>query len=216
MALFRNSIRLLTTGLGFLIIGIVLTVMTLGDIIDNAKTPADYNQLQMEDFKEGMMVEGDLLDNYGWYENVTRENDSGAKNVVGYYYLIDAGDEGLMGLYTPMKDLIKAKIRAEIKELDKQEEEGNDYYYGYSDTKPRTVHFKGKVCKMDSEDVKFFREYLSDQGLTSADIDEMGVELYIKVTDVSNNTPVLIIGIVISVLGLLFCFLFVRNKMMGR
>ena len=208
MALFRNSIRLLTTGLGFLIIGIVLTVMTLGDIIDNAKTPADYNQLQMEDFKEGMMVEGDLLDNYGWYENVTRENDSGAKNVVGYYYLIDAGDEGLMGLYTPMKDLIK--------ELDKQEEEGNDYYYGYSATKPRTVHFKGKVCKMDSEDVKFFREYLSDQGLTSADIDEMGVELYIKVTDVSNNTPVLIIGIVISVLGLLFCFLFVRNKMMGR
>ena len=85
MALFRNSIRLLTTGLGFLIIGIVLTVMTLGDIIDNAKTPADYNQLQMEDFKEGMIVEGDLLDNYGWYENVTRESDSGAKTVVGYY-----------------------------------------------------------------------------------------------------------------------------------
>ena len=69
---------------------------------------------------------------------------------------------------------------------------------------------------MDSEDVKFFREYLSDQGLTSSDIDEIGVELYIKVTDTSNNTPVLIIGIVISVLGLLFCFLFVRNKMMGR
>lgn len=208
MAFFRNSIRLLTTGILFLVVGIVLTVMTAGDLIDNAKTPKDYANLQMEDFKEGMMVEGDLLDNYGWYENITRESDSGSSKVVGYYYLIDAGDEGLMGLYTPIDELIK--------ELDKQEEEGNDYWNGYTDEEPRKVHFKGKVCKMDSEDIKIYREYLSDMGMTSADIDEYCLELYIKVTDTSSHPVLLIVGIVVIVLGLLFGFLFVRNKMMGR
>lgn len=208
MALFRNSIRLLTTGITFLVLGIVLTVMTAGDLIDNTKTPKNYADLQKEDYKVGMMVEGDLLDNYGWYENITRESDSGTKKVVGYYYLIDAGDEGLMGLYTPIDDLIK--------ELDKQEEEGSDYWNGYTDKEPRTVHFKGKVCKMDSEDVKIYREYLSDMGMTSSDIDEYCLELYIKVTDTSTHPILLGAGILLSVLGLLFGFLFVRNKMMGR
>lgn len=208
MALFRNSFRLLTTGIAFLVIGIVLTVMTAGDIIDNAKTPVDYNTFQMEDFKAGMMVEGDLLDNYGWYETVTLENDNGTTTTVGYYYLIDAGEEGLMGLYTPRKDLIG--------ELNAQEEEGNDYYNGYSDIKPRTVHFKGKVCKMDSEDTRLYRQYLTECGLTSEQMDESCIELYIKVTDTSNNTLVLFIGIGIIVLGLVFSFLFVRNKMIGR
>ena len=208
MAIFRNSFRLLTTGIAFLVIGIVLTVMTVGDIIDNAKPPANYNALEMNDFHEGMIVEGDLTDNYGWYETITREKDNGTKTTVGYYYLIDAGAEGMMGLYTPMKDLIS--------ELNEQEEEGNNYFNGYSDEKPRTIHFKGKVCKMDAEDIKLYREYLTDIGLDSSAIDEYCLELYIKVTDISNNTPVLIIGIVIIFLGLLFGFLFVRNKMMGR
>ncbi|MGN1339972.1 MAG: DUF6709 family protein [Oscillospiraceae bacterium] len=207
MALFRNNFRLLTTGIALFVMGIVFLVMTIGNIIDNVKTPADYAQLQIEDYREGMMVEGELISNYGSYETVTREN-NGTQTTVGYYYLIDAGDEGLMGLYTPMKELIS--------QLDQQEAETMAYFYGESDTMPRTVHCKGKVCKMDSEDVRLYRQYLDQCGFSGEDIDDFCLDLYIKVTNTSNNTPVLIVAIVVSFLGLLFVFLFIRNKMIGR
>lgn len=208
MALIKNSFRFLTSGIGFLIIGIVLLVMSVGDIIDNAKTPADYSTLQMEDFKAGMMVEGDLELNYGSYVEMTRENDSGSKTVVGYYYLIDAGDDGFMALYTPMKDLIS--------KLDRQADRTLDILYGYSDTLPDTVHFKGKVTKMDSEDIGLFHDELESWGYSASEIEDIGLELYIKVTDTTSHPIILVFGIVITLLGLLFVFLFIRRKMMGR
>lgn len=208
MAVFRNSIRLLTTGIAFLVIGIVLTVMTVGDMIDNAKTPADFYSLSEQDIKAGMMVECDLEYNYGSYVEVTKEKDSGAKSIVGYYYMIDAGQESYMALYTPIKDLIK--------QLDAQADTLWDYWDGKSDAMPTPVHIKGKIEKMDKEDIGLFEDQLETFGFTSDEIDQYGLNYYIKVTDTSTHPILLVVGIVVTVLGLLFGFLFVRNKMMGR
>lgn len=204
----RNSFRLLSTGLVLVILGVILTVFVSGDMIDNAKKAVDHSTLQMEDFKEGMMVEGDLMWNYGSYETLTKEKDNGSSSIVGYYYLIDAGEEGIMGLYTPKKDLIK--------QLDAQYKA-----WQYAETQADldaidTVHFKGKVEKMDSEDKKIFRQYLKKTyGFTDEEVDNYGVELVIKVKD---GMPVFLlpIGIVVVIVGLLLMFMFIRRKMMGR
>ena len=197
----RSSIRLLTTGIAFVVFGIIMTVMVAGDLIDNAKQPADYSTLEMEDFKEGMIVEGDLPYNYDSYETVTKEK-NGRSEIVGFYYLIDAGEDGFMALYTPQKALIK--------QLDEQFKAYNNAttIAELNDIEP--VHFRGKVTKMDNDDKRILKQYLSDYEGNKESID-----LYIKVTD---GMPVFLlpVGIVVVIVGLLFVFLFVRRKMMGR
>lgn len=100
----KNSFRLLSTGLVLAVLGVILTVFVVGDMIDNAQKPADYSTLEMEDYKPGMIVEGDLPYNYGNYESVTKE---GSTTSIGDYYMIEAGSDGFMGIYTAKKDLMK-------------------------------------------------------------------------------------------------------------
>lgn len=102
---FRNSFRLLTTGIAFLVIGVILTVMAAGTLIDSAATPADFNNLKAQDIKAGMIVEGDLEYNYGSYVKLTMKKDNAPETTSGYYYLIGAGEESVMGLYTPVGTL---------------------------------------------------------------------------------------------------------------
>ena len=52
--------RLLSTGIVLLAIGIAFIVMISGEMADYSKKGADYSTLQWSDFKEGMMIEGDL------------------------------------------------------------------------------------------------------------------------------------------------------------
>lgn len=99
MRLF-GSIRRLIGGIACVIIGIVMISTGAGQLIDNAKTPYQYSDLELSDFKAGMMVEGTLPINYGCYEEVTKTDDNGKTDSVGSFYLIDAGDgfipQGLM------------------------------------------------------------------------------------------------------------------------
>ncbi len=199
----RNSFRLLSTGIVLAVLGVILTVFVAGDMIDNAQKPADYNTLEMGDYKAGMIVEGDLPYNYGNYESVTKE---GSNTSIGDYYMIEAGSEGFMGIYTAKKDLMK-ELKNQYNEFKNAETEDEI-------AAVRTVHFRGKVEKMDDEDVKWFRRYLKEAGLTDEIIDECTIELYIRVKD---GAPVwlLPIGIVVTLAGAFLVFLFIRRKMMG-
>ena len=200
-----RSIRMLTTGLILLVMGIALIVITGGEMIDYNKKGADYSTLTTADIREGMMIEGELPYNYGWYEKIV---DDDKNQSIGYYYLIDAGSEYYMGLYTPVKDLISS--------LDTQYDE---WYYASTEAEYDAitpVTFKGKVTKMDSEDSKFIREYLVNSGFSEEEADAYVIDLYIKCVDTQSHPLMLVIGIIASVAGLIFVLLFVRRKLMGR
>ncbi len=204
-----RSIRLLTSGLSFLILGIVFIVMIGSEMMDYSKKGEDYSTLTSADFREGMIVEGNLPYNYGSYESIYDEDD---KKSVGYFYLIDAGEDGFMGLYTPRKDLIiLLDAQADSLEAALQNSEGT---YEMPDIQP--VYFKGKVTKMDSEDEKFFRQMLTSYGCTDDYIDEYCPLLYIKCVDTKSHPILLVAGIVATVVGIVFILLFVRRKIMGR
>lgn len=70
---------------------------------------------------------------------------------------------------------------------------------------------------MDDEDVDLFKQFLEKElGYTSEEIEQYGILLYVDAAEIKPQTVLLVIGIVVSLLGLLFSFLFVRQKMMGR
>ncbi len=204
----RNSFRLLTTGIAFLVIGVILTVMAAGTLIDSAATPANFNSLKAQDVKAGMIVEGDLEYNYGSYVELSTKKDNAPEKTAGYYYLIDVGDESLMGLYTPVGTLSR--------QLDDQSEAFWDIMNGESEDMPETIHFKGKIKEMTDEDVDLFKDELERLGFTSEEMEQYSVFLYVDAAEIKPQTVLLVIGIVVSLLGLLFGFLFVRQKMMGR
>lgn len=199
-----RSIRAFISAITFIVLGIVLIVISATEMTDYSKKGASYSSLEMSDYKEGMMVEGYLPYNYGSYEYIYDEDD---KDTMGYYYLIDAGEDGFMGLYTPIDDLIKS--------LDNQSDE---YYAASTEAEFSAiapVKFKGKVTKMDSDDQKYFKQVLSEAGYTDEYIASCP-QLYIKCVDTSSHPFMLIIGIVVTVIGLVLMLLFIRRKMMGR
>ena len=179
--------------------------MISSEMSDYSKKGEEYGTLAMSDYKEGMMVEGELPYNYGSYERIYDEDD---KESVGYYYLIDADENGFMGLYTPRKDLI-TMLDAQVDMLDSASTEAE-----FSLIQP--VTFKGKVTKMDDEDEKFFRQALSSYGYTDEYINEYCPLLYIKCVDTKSHPILLVAGIAATVVGVVFLLLFVRRKMMGR
>lgn len=186
-----------------MVFGIVMIVISAGEMSDYSKKGEDYSSLQLEDFKEGMMVEGDLQYNYGCYEKIQKGKD---KDGFGFYYLIDAGDDGLMGLYTAVDELVE--------QLDAQADAYKGSFLG--DNAIPTVHFKGKVTKMDSEDLRLYRQWLIEGGIPEDFIDSQCLDLYIKCIDTNSHPIILIIGIVCAVVGLVLLLLFIRRKMSGR
>ena len=195
--------------LGFVltIFGIIFTVMMGGDVIDSFKTPVNYNFMTAAEAKDGTVVEGNLLYNFGSYEEQYTTGRTGNRTgSTSYWYLIPLigeEEEAYMGFYTGNKELITA--------LDRQSEET----YSMFDTgvEPTPIHFKGKIVKMDSEDMTYFRDGLLEFGLTLEEAQEYGIQSYIKVIFYDNLWGPLIIGIVAFLVGVaILVIMFIRKR----
>lgn len=197
-----RGIKNIFSALVIMVFGIVMIVISAGEMSDYAKKGEYLASLRLEDIKEGMMIEGDLPYNYGCYEQVQKEN---GKEGFGFYYLIDVGDEGFMGLYTAVDDLIE-KLDAQYAALESSPD----------GTNIPVVHFKGKVTKMDSEDSRLYQQALLGVGLSYDFVESSCLKLYIKCVDTGSHPVILIIGIAATVIGLVLLLVFIRRKMIGR
>lgn len=195
--------------LGFIltILGIVFTVMIGGDVIDSMKTPISYNFMTAADVKDGAIVEGNLLYNFGSYEEQYTTGRFGNKTGSSSYWylipLIGEEEEAYMGFYTGNSAMISA--------LDRQKNET----YSMFDTgvEPTPIHFKGKIVKMDSEDETYFRNGLLELGLTLQEAQEYGIKSYIKVIFYDNLWVPLIAAIVAFLLGAaILVIMFIRKR----
>lgn len=200
MRLF-GSIRRLIGGIIGVIAGIAMIANGAGQLIDDTKTPYNYSDLALGDYKAGMIVEGSLPTNYGCYEEVTKTDDNGKTDSVGSFYLIDAG-EGFMGFYTTRLDL-----QAQLE---------NQFEQSYESSVPTYVSFKGKVKKMDNEDIKYFRDCLSYYGLSEAEMNDYSTNLYISVVYTSGYATFMVVGALMLLVGAFFIVMFVLAKLRGR
>ena len=202
-----RGIRLLLNGIALMVIGIVLTVVIAGELIDNAQPGVDYSTLTADTIKEGMIISGELPFNLGGYETVTREGDNG-KQEVGTYYLICTDDYDFWGIYTADKALLSKLERQATQTVTLDDLE---------DVTP--IEFKGKVTAMDDDDKRIIREWTADffdmdQAALADNVNIM--DYYIKVVNTSGHPWILALGILVIVIGAVFILLFVRRKLIGR
>ena len=202
-----RGIRLLLNGIALMVVGIVLTVVIAGELIDNAQPGVDYSTLTADTIKEGMIISGELPFNLGGYETVTREGDNG-KQEVGTYYLICTDDYDFWGIYTADKALLSKLERQATQTVTVDDLE---------DVTP--IEFKGKVTAMDDDDKRIIREWTADffdmdQASLADNVSIM--DYYIKVVNTSGHPWILALGILVIVIGAVFILLFVRRKLIGR
>lgn len=202
-----RGIRLLLNGIALMVVGIVLTVVIAGELIDNAQPGVDYSTLTADTIKEGMIISGELPFNLGGYETVTREGDNG-KQEVGTYYLICTDDYDFWGIYTADKALLSKLERQATQTVTVDDLE---------DVTP--IEFKGKVTAMDDDDKRIIREWTADffdvdQAALADNVNIM--DYYIKVVNTSGHPWILALGILVIVIGAVFILLFVRRKLIGR
>lgn len=187
--------------------GLMISIMMGGDVIDNFKTPVNYNFMTAADVKDGTVVEGNLLYNFGSYEEQYTTGRFGNKTGSSSYWylipLIGGEEEAYMGFYTGNQALISA--------LDRQTEETYSMYD--SGTEPTPIHFKGKIVKMDSEDETYFRDGLLEFGLTLEEAQEYGIKSYITVIFYDNLWIPFVIGIVTFLAGAaILIIMFIRKR----
>lgn len=202
-----RGIRLLLNGIVLMVVGIVMTVVIAGELIDNAQPGVDYSTLTADTIKEGMIISGELPFNLGGYETVTREGDNG-KQEVGTYYLICTDDYDFWGIYTADKALLSKLERQATQTVTVDDLE---------DVTP--IEFKGKVTAMDDDDKRIIREWTADffdmdQATLADNVNIM--DYYIKVVNTSGHPWILALGILVIVIGAVFILLFVRRKLIGR
>lgn len=147
----------------FIVIGVILTFEGVKDTMDSKKQPVDFNTMTEKDLKNDMIVEGDILYNYGVFEEEYRTTYGIKTGDSDYTYLIPIGEKKYMGIKNQTNDQQIA--------LDDQTNKTIDFLLGNSTVEPTPFHFKGRIITMSSQDKGYMRDYLLDMGYTESEVD---------------------------------------------
>lgn len=113
---------------------------------------SDLDLLSADEIKPGMYVETTVYGIYDYYA-CTTETKNGSEKTISCEYIIPVGEAEYMGLLAPEKYL---------DDCDALMEESWDYLDGKTDEILGQIRVKGTITEMESESLKFYKEYLAD------------------------------------------------------
>lgn len=173
--------------------GLILGYMGVSDCYHNSKTPMDYDALKGSDIQKGMIIEGDLLANMGAFQESYTTTNGVKSGKSKYSYVIPIGDKQYMGL--------ENNTDAMHTSLEQQAQMTYSYLLGESATEPVTVHFKGRVKKMSSETMGYFKSYMIDFGFEQSEVDSYLLDYYIQCENYDGWQKELMIALILLVIG---------------
>lgn len=180
---------------GLTVCGIILLGAGIYTMVMVSKTPYDLNALNDDEFKSGMIVEGDITFNLGAYEeSVTTRNGIQQKSSAIWYYIVPVGDESYIGV------AVKANERGA--EFDKQTDQTYAWLNEETDEYPITLHVKGKLAKMDSQDKALYKEAFKQLGYSDSEFEAYGIPLYIGTNDFAGWLPLVLGGAALFAVGI--------------
>ena len=184
---------------GLMVFGVLMLVFGIYECVMAHKTPFDLNRIPDSEIKPGILLEGDVYGNYGAYEEYynTRYGIKDKSSTL-WYYIIPVGEESFMGVS------VNANKRGA--EFDRQSDETYDYLTGATDKAPTPLHVKGKVAKMDSEDLGLYKTALREIGFSESEIDQYALPYYIGSNSFDSWLVLLIVGVVILAIGVVLIF----------
>lgn len=206
---------------------IVLALLVGGTIflVTSIKQKAEYNapRARLEtvtagELREGMFVEGEiyeLWDEFAYTEEY--ETTLGIKHnekTTDRFFALPM--EYAFNQDKFMFVAICSRDNSEISTMLKMEKESLDWYT--KDIVPETtMHFVGKVQKLDKESLAFFKKYIADEmGVSEAEAAQYYTPYVIRSWKEDNSTVGIVIGAVMTALGLGGAVIFVVRIIKSR
>ncbi|MBQ9983102.1 MAG: hypothetical protein IJP29_00780 [Lachnospiraceae bacterium] len=177
----------------FIILGGVFLYDGVTSTINSKKTPVDFNSLQESQLESGMIVEGYIEYNYGYFEEEYRTTYGIKTGDSIYNYAIEIGKERYMGL--------KNQTEEQRIALDAQMNDTYTALSGYGVT-PEKFYFKGQVKQMTSQEIGFLKDYLVSAGYTAEQAEKCICAYYIQCVDFDGGLLWAGIGALLLVAGL--------------
>lgn len=183
----KSFLRSLFFSIILLIAGTALALFHLQNAFYSAFGYDNFGDLAPEEIRS-QLVDVELWENYGCFMESGTQNTSTRKvSIDNYYYIIYTGnmdDEGIdykyMAIRVPAKYGDQMDIMAENT-------------WNYMITSPLT--FSGKIKKMDSDEMRYFKEYWQDAELTDEEIEEMTLPYYIESVEYKTAQRVLYLAL---------------------
>lgn len=181
---------------GLTVFGAIMVAFGIYTLVMNGKSAYDLNELGDNEFKKGMMVEGDITFNLGAYEETynTRYGVKEKSSAV-WYYIVPVGDESYIG--------VAVNANEKGAEFDRQTDQTYAWLNEETDQYPDTLHVKGKLAKMDAEDRALYKAAFKELGFSDAEFDKYAIDLYVGSNDFSGGLPILLIGVGILAVGVI-------------
>lgn len=214
MKFIRIAILVLFLAIG----GIIFLVMGIKQKIEFNQPRADLETVTASELKEGMFVEGEiyeLWDEFAYTEEY--ESTLGIKHnerTTDRFFTLPMEYSFYIG--SPKFIAICSRDKSELSKMEKMMEEAAEYYKNDTEL-VTTMHFVGKVQRLDNEYLQFFKEYIAyEMGVGINETSQYIAPYVIRSWPNDTSTTGIIIGAVMSVLGLggaaFFIIKFVKSR----
>lgn len=179
----------------FGILGIVFLVFSIASLVPYVKYqmgPADFNELAANEFKNGLVVEGDLYFSYDCFAEEYQTRNGIKQSTTAQYYLAPMGEQEFIAISvpSPMFD-----------DMDKLCDSSYAYMSYATDNYPEPVHIIGELEKTDKEIQGYMIDWFEEMGWTE-EIENISDYVIPYTISIINIDGLLTGGIVFGILGL--------------
>lgn len=211
-------IRLAILVLFLAIGGIIFLVIGIKQKVEFNQPRADLETVTANELKEGMFVEGEIYEL--WNEFAYTEEYESTLGVKHNEKTTDRFFALPMEYSFYMDDLkfiaICSRDKSELSKMVKMSKEAAELYQNGKEL-VTTMHFVGKVQKLENEYLQFFKEDIAyELGVGISEAEQYIVPYVIRSWPNDNSTAGIIIGAVMAVLGLggaaIFIIKFVKSR----
>lgn len=187
------------------LIGVFLFVDGINNMIDSKKTPIDFATMTEADFKNGVIVEGDIDYNFGAFEEEYRTTYGIKTGESDYVYMVPFQDNKFIG--------VKSFTSEQQEQLDLQTDQTYNVVAGTSSDNPSPVHFKGRIATMGTEEKGYLKDYMISMGYTQSEIDNSMLGYRIELVSFSGGLGMIALGGGLILIGLIVVIVpMIQNK----
>lgn len=199
----KKNESLITTGIAFIIIGVVFLLIMWSEIIGIFTGKHNLDTELDKDIPVGSRVTVGVDAAVDWYATMEHKR-YGVTTSEEYYCMIWLDDGTFMGIKVREKDRGR---------LDNIIDATWDYMNYQADSLPSKVTFEGSLRKMDSKEKQYFQDLLSDMGYTSSEMDEVARYYTIDTTStVGLAIMMLVMVVAFLVIGIICVVLYAKAK----
>ena len=215
-----RTIRITIIVLALLVCGIIFLVMGIKQKIEYNQPRARLETVTVDELHEGMFVEGEIYELWSEYA-YTEESKSTLgiehdKKTTDRYFALPMEYSFYPGMDAPMFIAVCTRDSSEISKMRTIAKESDNYYKNDIELKT-SMHFVGKVQALKGEYLDYFKEYIAwDLGISEAEAAQYYKPYVIRSWKEDNSTTGIIIGAVMTALGLAGTIIFVVKIIKAR